>query len=199
MQKDFGNVDKFEVVPDKSELPFHLELVQAMFAILVVMPMRKEVKLELKTLEKTLTVYQRNLGLQRVSEPAWFCDESSSAKDRVLALKYLLHQIQDPIIEQLALHCLMFVLFGTFIRSKQYNGMERTLIKFFLESTQDLIRDIMLLGKHVKIFFYLTIFESEFGEGIPQDFFNLKQMGKLFSENIRALKLEKSLERSQTL
>jgi hypothetical protein len=55
------------------------------------------------------------------------------------------------------------------------------------------------LSPHVKIFFYLTIFESEFGESIPQSFFNLKQMGKLFSENIKALKLEKSLERSQTL
>ena len=37
------------------------------------------------------------------------------------------------------------------------------------------------------------------GESIPGDLFNLKQMGKLFSENIKALMLEKSLERSQTL
>ena len=52
------------------------------------------------------------------------------------------------------------------------------------------------MNHHVKIFFYLTIYESEMGESIPQESFNLKQMGKLFSENIKALKLEKSLERS---
>jgi hypothetical protein len=57
----------------------------------------------------------------------------------------------------------------------------------------------MLLNHHVKIFYYLTIFESEMGELIPQDLFNLKHMSKLFSENIKTLKLEKALERSQTL
>ena len=57
VQKDFGNTERFDVVLDKSELPFHLELIEAVFSILLVMPMRKEVKLELKTLEKVMKIY----------------------------------------------------------------------------------------------------------------------------------------------
>ncbi len=60
VQKDAGlsgDLNKFEVVLGKQETPFHLELLQAVFAILVVLPMRKEIKLELKTLERTLKVY----------------------------------------------------------------------------------------------------------------------------------------------
>ena len=53
-----------------------------------------------------------------------------------------------------------------------------------------------MLSSHVKIHYYLTIIESELGESIPQNLFNLKQMGKLFSENLKHLKLEKALERS---
>lgn len=55
VQKDFGfipsNSGEVEVktlVRSKNEVPFHIELVQAIFSILVNMPMRKEVKLELK-------------------------------------------------------------------------------------------------------------------------------------------------------
>lgn len=79
----------------------------------------------------------------------------------------MLRTINDPVYEQLALHSLLFIVFSCFVRSKTYNSMERTLLKFFLEKAQDLIRDIMLLNKSVKIFFYLTIFESEFAEPIP--------------------------------
>lgn len=42
---------------DLLELPFHLELIQAVFSILVALPMRSEVKLELKTLEKNVKQY----------------------------------------------------------------------------------------------------------------------------------------------
>jgi hypothetical protein len=100
-------------------------------------------------------------------EPKWICNEGDTVEKRVMHLKYLINQIQDPVIEQLALHCLLFSFFSAFIKHKNYNGIDRTLLKFFMEHTQDLIKDIMLLNKHVKIFFYLTIFESEFGDGIP--------------------------------
>lgn len=126
----------------------------------------------------------------------WESIDGKLAQERVSRLRHLLALISDPVVEQLALNSLLFVLFNTFVRTKTYNAVDRTLLKFFLEHTQDLIRELQMLSAHVKIFYYLTIFESEFGESIPQSLFNLKGMGKLFSENIKALKLEKSLERS---
>lgn len=88
-------------------------------------------------------------------------------KGKLCSLLYLVRTVRDPVVEQLALHSLLFIIFSCFVRAKTYNSIERTLLKFFLENAQDMIRDIMMLNKCVKIFFYLTIFESEFADPIP--------------------------------
>jgi hypothetical protein len=54
------------------------------------MPMRKEVKLELKSLEKVIKLYQKQLGLPAV-DPTWHCPDG--VEKRVLHLSYLIKQI----------------------------------------------------------------------------------------------------------
>ena len=97
------------------------------------MPMRKEVKLELKQVEKNIKAVQSCLSLKNIQECKWHHSSEEQISSKVLSLLYMLRTINDPVVEQLALHSLLFIVFSCFVRSKTYNSMERTLLKFFLE------------------------------------------------------------------
>jgi hypothetical protein len=118
---------------------------------------------------------------------------------RISILRELIRQVNDPVIEQLTLTNLLYVVLKAFVHSNKYNSIDRHLLKLLLEEIQDMIREILYVANHVKIWFYLTLLEVELAERVPDDLYNLKQLGKLFSSSIQSLKLEKSLQRTQTL
>jgi hypothetical protein len=63
------------VIKSKGQMPFYIELIEAMFSILVVMPMRKEVKHCLNYSKKTIRLYQESFGLKNIHECTWHCDD----------------------------------------------------------------------------------------------------------------------------
>ena len=74
------------------------------------------------------------------------------------------------------LHTLLFIFLKEFIKSDEYNGQVRHLLKLFLEAIRPVIYHFTQLNDHT---FYLTIMETLLKSRVPKDKYDLKNMAKL--------------------
>jgi hypothetical protein len=90
----------------------------------------------------------------------------------------------------------MFTILNTFLNTKEYNSKDRHLLKLFIETVTPSFRELMLLNQNVNLHFFLQIFESEFGERVPKDKYDLKLMSKIFGDELlETLKITQSMAR----
>lgn len=100
----------------------------------------------------------------------------------------------------LTLHKLMFTLLNAFVNGKHYDGKDRALIKLFLEYCGPIFKRVLSLKSDVNLGFLLTLFEVAFGTKTQQDRFDIKQMTKLFGQELlKTLKIEVSIQRCAVL
>ena len=94
----------------------------------------------------------------------------------------------------------MFTLLNAFVNGKHYDGKDRALIKLFLDRCGPIFKKVLSLKADVNVGFLLTLFEVAFGTKTQQDRFDIKQMTRLFGQELlKTLKIEVSIQRCAVL
>jgi hypothetical protein len=177
------------------------EILTAAFSIMVILPIRKDVKHDRELVYNKVQNARVNLKLNSKPYPTWNYNKQDM-KMRVQKLKQLIDYAtkEDYVLTVQTIFRLMFTLFNTFINTKQYDSKDRHLLKLFIEEVTPTFCEMMKVKQEVGIRYMLQMFEREFGDRVPKDTYDIKKMARLFGDELlETLNITLSINRCDVL
>ena len=169
--------------------------------VLVVLPIKRDIKHDWHLLETKLAKLQKELGVAPLQRCSWLC----TAEDLELRVAQLFDRITEVAGGDCAravrvLNQVLFTLFNSLVSSKHYDGKDRHLLKLFLERCKGVFQEVLRVRTSVDMSFLLTIFEQSVGERIPKDKYDIRLLANLFGEELlETLQIKVSMQRCKVL
>ena len=94
----------------------------------------------------------------------------------------------------------MFTILNGFVNYKYYDSKDRHLLKLFIETCSDIFQNILKVNHETSMGFILSYFEKAFASRTLRDRYDIKNMHKLFGEEIlETLQIASSIQRCNVL
>ena len=103
------------------------------FSVIVAIPLKREVKHSLDSLEQKVVMAQTNLGLKPLLQCKFNCKQSD-IDETVRKLQHSIKTGNDYNKSMQILFKLFFTIFNAFVSPPTYDGADRHLMKMFLEN-----------------------------------------------------------------
>ena len=113
--------------------PFYIELIEAMFGIITVLPMQCEVIHSLDYCGAQIIHYQKGFCLKNIQECTWKNQNVVEKREKIAKLEKLIWMIKNPVVEYVTLRSLLYVIMNCFVRPLNYNSVDRQLLRLLLE------------------------------------------------------------------
>lgn len=106
----------------------------AAFSIILILPMRKEVKHDLELVYNKVQNARKGLDLNTKPFPNWEYVPEDMQKRLIKLKQVILDKCnKDYVTIVQTVHRMMFTIFNSFINSKHYDAKDRHLLKLFME------------------------------------------------------------------
>ena len=121
-------------------------------------------------------------------------EEDLQVRLRYFENKLLAKQQENSALGTRQLHQIMFTILNGFVNYKYYDSKDRHLLKLFIETCSDIFQNILKVKHEVHMGFLLSYFEKAFATRTLRDRYDIKNMHKLFGQEILdLLQIESSI------
>ena len=160
-----------------------IELLQALISIMVVMPIRADVKHDWHMVEKKVSRLQKGWNIYSPQRCQWEV-EPEELQIRINFFEYKLLELEhkNHAYGVKCLHQVIFTVLNGFCNSSRYDSKDRALIKLTFETCNEIFQKVLRIQEHTS--FFLTLFETCFGTKVPRDKYDIKLLHKLFGDEL---------------